>query len=436
MKAVRGTGAVQAIFRLERTVNELLLIVMPAATAISKAAVPPTGEGLSTIGSGRPATEKRREVDGIRCFAVLLVWLHHNPAGPGAVLHEFSANGWVGVNVFLVLSSFLITSLLLLEAEKKGSISPARFYSRRVLRIWPLLGLALALNYLLLPAINYFPDGFRNQPFLQDLKYQAIPNALLLGNWSAAVFGYLQYGFCNHLWTINLEEQFYLLWPILMFFLIKKPRRILICCAALMAVSYVARYYYVSVGFKHPALWVSTITRLDPLALGAILALLYPHLRKWLAGRPRLAFSLLGVVVFAITSWLIVLTLRRWTWDYGDVWWKLGAVDAFVALCVCCVINTPVLAFFFRLPVVAWLGKISYGLYVYQKFFVDSKFSIAIRAWCLQMTRGNDNLASWGLGILINSLALVAVSAASYYCFERWFLKFKERFESILSRPA
>jgi peptidoglycan/LPS O-acetylase OafA/YrhL len=375
-------------------------------------------------------------VDGVRCLAVLLVWLHHSPSGPRTVLRQISANGWVGVNVFLVLSSFLITSLLILEAEKKGSISLARFYSRRILRIWPLLALALALNYLLLPAINYFPDGFHNLPFLSDLKYQAIPNALLLGNWSAAVFGYLQYGFCNHLWTINLEEQFYLLWPILMFFLIKNPRRILICCAALMAVSYVARYYYVSVGFKHPALWVSTITRLDPLALGAILAITYPGLQRLFAHNLRVACSLLAIAVLGISVWLIILTLRHWPWDYGNVWWKLGAIDALVAICVCCIISSPVLAFLFRTPVVAWLGKISYGLYVYQKFFVDSKFSIAIRAWCLQITRGQDNLASWGLGLLINSVALIAVSAASYYCFERWFLKFKERFENVLSRPA
>jgi peptidoglycan/LPS O-acetylase OafA/YrhL len=412
---------------------------MPAATA-TKVELTPANDRVFAKDSAKPPTEKRRfylpEVDGIRCFAVLLVWLHHYPAGPGTVLREFSANGWVGVNVFLVLSSFLITSLLLLEAEKKGSISLARFYSRRVLRIWPLLGLALGLNYLLLPAINYFPDGFRNLPFLQDLKYHAIPNVLLLGNWSAAVFGYLQYGFCNHLWTINLEEQFYLLWPILMFYLIRNPRRILLCCAGLLVVAYVARYYYVSVAFKHPALWVSTITRLDPLALGGILALLYPVLRKWLARRPRMAYSLLGMALFAISSWLIILTLHRWSWVDGDIWWKLGAVDTFVALCVCCIVNNPFLAFLFRLPVVAWLGKISYGLYVYQKFFVDGKFSLAIRSLCLQITRGHDNWASWGLGILINSLALVAVSAASYYCFERWFLKFKERFESILSRPA
>lgn len=85
-----------------------------------------------------------------------------------------------------------------------------------------------------------------------------------------------------------------------MFFLIKNSRRILICCAALMAASYVAGYNYVSVGFKHSALWVSTITRLNPLALGAILAIIYPRLQRLFAHNLRVARSLLAIAVFGI----------------------------------------------------------------------------------------------------------------------------------------
>ena len=387
----------------------------------------------------KPALQKKRfylpEVDGIRCLAVLLVWIHHYPVGPGVFLHQLRDSGWVGVNIFLVLSSFLITSLLMLESQAKGSISLPRFYSRRFLRIWPLLGLALLLNYLLLPAINYFPGGFGNPNLLHDVKYHAIPNALLLGNWSAAIFHYLTYGFCNHLWTINLEEQFYLLWPILMFYLIRSPRRLLQCCVGLITVSFVARYYYVTVGFKHPALWVSTITRLDPLALGGILAVVYPKLKNWLALRRSAFDSVAAVALFCGSIATVTLIVHNWTWT-GAVWWKLGAVDALVAVCVCCIVANPLLAFVLRLSVIAWLGKISYGLYVYQKFLAHGKPSAAVRSFCVYLTGGESNLTSWLLGLVINSLALVAVSAASYYLFERVFLKFKERFETILSRPA
>jgi peptidoglycan/LPS O-acetylase OafA/YrhL len=141
------------------------------------------------------------------------------------------------------------------------------------------------------------------------------------------------------------------------------------------------------------------------------------------------------MVLFLLSVVIAALVTRHWAWA-GAVWWKIGILDMLVALCVGCVVMNPVLAFVFRLPVVAWLGKISYGLYVYQKFFVNGIVSVAIRSLCLQVTGGHGDLISWGLGMLINSLALIGVSAASYYCFERWFLKFKERFETILSRPA
>jgi peptidoglycan/LPS O-acetylase OafA/YrhL len=376
------------------------------------------------------------EVDGIRCVAFCLVWVHHYTPGPRPVLGAIHRNGWIGVDVFLILSSFLITSLLMIEQTAKGSISLPRFYSRRLLRIWPLLGLALCLNYLVLPAVNYFPGGFHNVAFLHDLRFHGIPNLLLLGNWSVAVFSYLHYGFVNHLWTINLEEQFYLLWPLLLVFLAARPQRLLLWCVCLIVVSYVARFYYVQAGFHHPALWVSTITRMDPLALGGILALLY----RWREGAPSrllpgwsIAFLSIIFLVAALIS--VTFILRRWQWS-GDVWWKIGLADVCIAIAIGCVLNTTALAAILRLQPVAWLGKISYGLYVYHKFFTGSGVSLQIRSFAQSPFGAEAHLGPWMLGMLLNGLGVVAVSALSYYCFERCFLKFKERFETIMSRPA
>lgn len=388
----------------------------------------------------QPSSDRKRfylpEVDGIRCLAVLLVWFHHNPNGPGQFLQGLAAKGWVGVNVFLVLSSFLITTLLMLEAEAKGSISLPRFYSRRILRIWPLLALALVLNYLLLPAINYFPGGFGSPAFTHDMRYHAIPNALLLGNWSVAVFGYTAYGFSNHLWTINLEEQFYLLWPILMLYLVRKTRRILAFCVGLIVVSFLARLYYAIVGFPHPALWVSTVTRLDPLAWGGILAVVYPRLKNWLAIRQRFSDgAIVGAIVLASVA-IMTTILYSFEWGSQTVWWKLGAIDYLVGVSVCGVLVNPILSIVFRTPVIAWLGKISYGLYVYSMFCARSDQSQTIRTFSAGLFGGQPYLVSWSFGMLLNSLMWVGISVASYYLFERAFLKFKQRFETILSRPA
>jgi peptidoglycan/LPS O-acetylase OafA/YrhL len=203
----------------------------------------------------------------------------------------------------------------------------------------------------------------------------------------------------------------------------------------MIGVSYLARYYYTLVGFRHPALWVSTITRLDPLAWGAILAVLYPRIKAWVARRRNIAYSWVSLAIFILCVGGTALTLRRWVWS-GDVWWKIGIADILVALGICSVLNSSILASILGMPLIAWLGKISYGLYVYHKFFVGGVPSEMIRSYCLRITGGNPNLAAWGLGLLLNTLLLVAVSAASYYFFEKWFLKWKERFETILSRPA
>jgi peptidoglycan/LPS O-acetylase OafA/YrhL len=388
---------------------------------------------LSTL----PGDKRRRfylpEVDGIRCVAFLLVWLHHYPQS--LVLGQFGGNGWIGVDVFLILSSFLITSLLMIENEAKGVISLPRFYSRRFLRIWPLLGLALFLNYVVLPAIDYFPGGFHNGPFLNDLKYHGIPNLLLLGNWSVAVFSYLQYGFCSQLWTINLEEQFYLIWPLLMVYLAGQPRRLWISCLGIIIISYLARLYYSEAGFHHPALWVSTITRMDLIGLGAILALLYRSQKGWIRSKKRWMSAILSVVIFALAVKLVTILLHNWTFA-GDVWWKIGVADICITVAIGCVLNSVALAYILRLPPIAWLGKISYGLYVYHRFFTESRLSEQFRSFALRSLGAGAPLSSWLLGMVINGLALVAISALSYYCFERWFLKLKERFETVLSRPA
>ncbi len=399
----------------------------------------PTEDAARPESGAAPAKRERfylPEVDGIRCVAFCLVWIHHYGAGPAATLASLSRNGWIGVDVFLILSSFLITSLLMIEYETKGSVSLARFYSRRFLRIWPLLGLALCLNYLVVPLMGYLPGGFHNRAFLNDVEHHGIPNLLLLGNWSVAIFGYLQYGFINHLWTINLEEQFYLFWPLLMLFLVRQPFRLLLWCIGLIAVSYLARFYYVLTGFHHPALWVSTITRMDPLALGGILAVAYRKRKSVSFGLSRQwSRALWTILVFIAALRTALYFLQGWQW-LGAVWWKIGLVDLCIAVMIACVLNTFALAAILRLQPIVWLGKISYGLYVYHKFFTGSGVSLRIRAAALQIIGGPPGPSSWFLGMVLNGLALVAVSAVSYYCFERWFLKFKERFETILSRPA
>lgn len=361
--------------------------------------------------------------------------MHHNAPGPGSVLGALQRNGYIGVDIFLILSSFLISTLLLIEYERKGGISLLRFYSRRVLRIWPLLFLALCLNYLALPTFNYFQDGLQNPLLLHDLKFHGIPNLMLLGNWSVAFYGYTQYGYVDHLWTISLEQQFYLLWPLLLTFVAGKPRQFALWCSALILISFIARFYYISVRLDHPALWVSTITRMDPLAFGGILALLYRRRNQKTKGTLRTR-SLLRIAIFVAALYSIIVILHQVNWT-GDAWWKIGVTDLCIAIAIGCVLNSLEFARIMRFRPIVWLGKISYGLYVYHTLFIHSPLSGQVRDFSARIFGiDGQTIWTWSLGILLNSAILVAVSAISFYCFERLFLKFKERFEAVASRPA
>jgi peptidoglycan/LPS O-acetylase OafA/YrhL len=159
-------------------------------------------------------------LDGLRFLAFLMVLVGHSKplSGvlyPGTIIDiiatRISMFGWTGVEVFLVLSSYLIVTLLLKESDRTGSIGIGRFYMRRALRIWPLY-----YPYLLFAIFIYLP--LQGTPIKTIVAHQLFPFSVFLGNYSYWYFSnYLSYAFA-HLWTVCMEEQFYLALPILIYF--------------------------------------------------------------------------------------------------------------------------------------------------------------------------------------------------------------------------
>ena len=123
--------------------------------------------------------------------------------------------------MFFVLSSYLITRLLVFEYRKTGRISIFHFFMRRSLRIWPLYYLALLLGFYIFPRIGLFGIDIQSPLYLQTLKDHLMPYLFFFGNWSSAYFSYPSSSILAPLWTISLEEQFYLVCPILMGVLLK-----------------------------------------------------------------------------------------------------------------------------------------------------------------------------------------------------------------------
>src|SRR5918995_787312 len=257
-------------------------------------------EGSPAEGHLKPPKEGfRPDVEGLRAVAVGVVLLYH--AGV-----PFAPGGYVGVDVFFVISGYLITGLLLRELEKTGTVSLARFYSRRAKRLLPLTVVVLAfvvvLSWLLFDPVR-----------MDEVSLGVVASGLYVMNWllAARATDYFAAGLqaspIQHFWTLAVEEQFYLLWPTLLLVVVWWSRRIslglrpvLAATLAIVVISSLAYSVY-STELQAGAAYFSTLTRGWELALGGMLALV-PASR--LGRQPRwVAFALtwagLGAIAFA-----------------------------------------------------------------------------------------------------------------------------------------
>ncbi|MFG3343179.1 acyltransferase family protein [Glycomyces sp. NPDC048151] len=251
---------------------------------------------------GWEGTGFRPDIQGLRAVAVLLVLASH--AGFG-----FAAGGYVGVDVFFVLSGFLITSLLVKEAFETGKISLAGFYARRARRILPAASLVTVAT--VLGAWLWFPIT-RLEAVMQDaftvivyvVNYRLIAEETEYLNADQMPTPFQQF------WSLAVEEQFYLVWPLLliglMFLAGRSPRKLvsagLAACAAIAAISLVFSVFVTEQ--SQPTAYYAAHTRAWELAAGAILALSLPTWRKtpkflaWALGIAGLAMVVLAGVLY------------------------------------------------------------------------------------------------------------------------------------------
>jgi peptidoglycan/LPS O-acetylase OafA/YrhL len=243
----------------------------------------------------------RPDVEGLRAVAVGAVLLYH--AGV-----PFAPGGYVGVDVFFVISGFLITGLLVRELEKTGTVSLARFYSRRAKRLLPLTVVVLAFVVLVALALPLY-DPVR----MDELSLGVVASALYVMNWllAARATDYFAAGLqaspVQHFWTLAVEEQFYLIWPTLLLAAAWLGRRAAQGLRPALAATFAAvalaslAYSIYSTEAQAGAAYFSTLTRGWELALGGMLALVpASRLRKrsrWLVF--PLVWGGLGAIVFA-----------------------------------------------------------------------------------------------------------------------------------------
>ncbi len=347
----------------------------------------------------------RPELDGVRAVAILCVIGSH--AFFVGVRPRFG--GFLGVDIFFVLSGYLITSLLLDEHRVHERIDLAQFYARRGLRLLPALFVMLLLTGLIVAVVGQIPGA-------DDYPTAAAFVVLYIGNWKIRTLGVL-----THAWSLAIEEQFYLVWPPVLILALRRRLSREVLCGAMFGGAAVLAFLQSAFGRAPTTLSlpmdviVETYGRSIGIVLGCTIALV-PAWWRWTRD------ARVALVAAGVAAWVLASHARKATFHYR-VGISLFAV--MIAVVLAHVVQRPEGVFSRVLgirPLTA-IGKVSYGVYLYHVPIL----------WYV----GQRRFVTLGLQSLVLALAAIAaITVASYLLVERPALRLKERFRPSARRPV
>lgn len=347
-------------------------------------------------------------LDGIRGLAVLQVLTSHLHVIIGATPYTVTPWLWVnktlepgflGVDIFFVLSGFLITSILLRDTDSDNPRMFRSFYARRALRLLPAL-------YVLLIA-SFFIAWWEGFPM--DIQWRTTWHALLyLNNWNVEWNFLATQDDLGHLWSLAIEEQFYLVWPIALFAMSKlrfarQAMCVAIACCIILVMWHRREMWYDGASWLF--LYIRTDTRVDTLLMGSLFALVYRYL--------EVNARLLGL--FATAGVLGIIYIK---YNHDGSFIFVGGFTLIALLTGFVVLASSSGPWwgnrFLSFRPLRVLGKISYGLYLWH--------NLIFRVFERHVSSGPQSIRLL-LGLSITG----AFTAASWYLVERPFLRFKER---------
>lgn len=341
--------------------------------------------------------------DSLRFLSFLLVFLHHSPVPQDSWLHCFSLEGGIGVSFFFVLSGFLITYILILEKiNHQGKVPLKKFFKRRILRIWPLY-YAMVLFAMVTPWVldflnlsysdkGYHPNWFLTLTFLENYKgmfEHQLPNVSPL----------------TVIWSLCIEEHFYIVWGLVFYFIsLKNIPKLLAGC---MVFSFLMQTVYGHYGINTADLF----TNIHYFAFGAVPAYLFVFKNNLIQKLGRIpavykylyALLVLAVIVMIANTALVPdVKLSSLTFSIlfsGLILLTLSQKNAFKIS---------------NKSIPAWLGKYTYGLYLFHTICIMffSKIGIYMKLDWITIT-------------LLSFISSVLFAVLSYQLFEKQFLKFK-----------
>jgi len=354
-------------------------------------------------------------LDGVRGLAILAVLASHTAEtmtgefGLASLPFRVAQLGWAGVDLFFVLSGFLITGILCDAKERAHYFK--NFYARRTLRIFPLYYSALLIVLvlgLLVPSLALW--GTQNPAWMWPY----------LTNFMIGIHGAGSFGVLDHFWSLAVEEHFYLVWPAVVFFLSR--RNVMIVAACAMVVAFLLRLSVTDIETgMHISGYVVTPMRMDSLAAGALIALA----ARGPGGIKALIKPALIIGSAALTLFALIVALRSTT-SYHDAF--IGTIGlsllwAMFGSLLVLSLTVREMSAVMSAPVLRWFGKYSYGLYVWHPLII---IPIMHSEWS-RSVRGDDVL--FGSVLMAGALVLsVGMALLSWNVWEKQFLKLKGHF--------
>lgn len=362
-------------------------------------------------------------LNGLRFIAAMFVIIHHIEAYKTFFnwqenrlnLRFVELAGPLGVILFFVLSGFLITYLLLAEEKNVGEINIRKFYIRRMLRIWPLYFFILTLAFIILPNISIFTlPHYSKEVIYSGLFLKILLYTLFLPNLACVALSMIPYA--SHTWSIGTEEQFYLIWPILLQ-RVKKHRILLMAGIVIsyLAVSIILNGNYIDGLPKMDTLrsfW--SYFNIDCMAIGGIFALLHFQENRFLI---MLRNNTLFYVIITVTVLLLSV-------GYHFRYFHNQIYAVLFGIIILNFATNDSIKISLENKVMHYLGSISYGLYMYHPIAIILAFAIG------RAINTNANWVIYPLTILFT----IGIAAISYRYFESFFLKLKDKFSNIVNR--
>jgi peptidoglycan/LPS O-acetylase OafA/YrhL len=351
-------------------------------------------------------------LDGLRAISVLCVMVAHYGFGN-------LVPGGLGVTVFFFISGFLITTLMLREAHATGGVAIGRFYVRRVLRLQPELWALLLISGIGGIAVSYWPTML---DVIGSLFY--VSNYINEGVFSAAQVPDPRW---RHLWSLAVEEHFYLIYPLLFVALIKWPARLMALLVAVLVGALALRFVYFGHGVDTETIYSLTETRIDSIAYGCLASLALWYLPESFAHFIRRNRTAIGSFALVLLGASVVLRgpMFRDTLRYS----VQGAALILLAANLYCNEKPGLATRLLDVPVLKWMGRLSYGAYL----------------WHLEIGSSVEHLlhlpsqSSPSLQAAIEAPGLVALSFGaawlSYELFQRPVAGLRRRFGAE-ARPA